>query len=146
MLYMVSGSLMSNSQLSVQPPQVIPSSLHFGNYADAFSGMTQVIQLRSFLNSVIFTVGVVSLQWLLCISGGLVIAKMQFRARKVIIALFGVSLFIPNINHTDPYFHRHVRTEDGQHLSRVDPPHCRPDRFWYTAVPPVHKPAARGTV
>ncbi len=104
MLYMVSGSLMSNSQLSVQPPQVIPSSLHLGNYADAFSGMTQVIQLRSFLNSVIFTVGVVGLQWLLCISGGLVVAKMQFRARKVIIALFGVSLFIPILTTLIPTF------------------------------------------
>ena len=104
MLYMVSGSLMSNSQLSVQPPQVIPSSFHFGNYADAFSGMTQVIQLRSFLNSVIFTVGVVGLQWLLCISGGLVVAKMQFRARKVIIAMFGVSLFIPILTTLIPTF------------------------------------------
>jgi len=80
LFYMVAGSLMSNTQLSVQPPQVIPSSFHFANYSDAFSGMTQVIQPRSFLNSVIFTVGAVGLQWVLCISGGLVIAKMRFRS------------------------------------------------------------------
>ena len=101
---MVAGSLMSNSQLSVQPPQVIPSSFHFANYSDAFSGMTQVIQLRSFLNSVIFTVGVVGLQWLLCISGGLVIAKMRFRARKLITAMFAISLFIPHLTTLIPTF------------------------------------------
>ena len=38
LFYMVAGSLMSNEQLSIQPPQVIPSSLHFENYSDAFSG------------------------------------------------------------------------------------------------------------
>ena len=34
LFYMVAGSLMSNEQLSIQPPQVIPSSLHFENYSD----------------------------------------------------------------------------------------------------------------
>ena len=94
LFYMVAGSLMSNTQLSVQPPQVIPSSFHFANYSDAFSGMTQVIQPRSFLNSVIFTVGAVGLQWVLCISGGLVIAKMRFP----------ISLFIPLITTLIPTF------------------------------------------
>jgi len=104
MLYMVAASLMSNTQLSVQPPQVIPSSLHFANYSDAFTGMTQVIQLRSFLNSVIFTTGAVGLQWLLCVSGGLAIAKMHFRGRGFFTAMFAVSLFIPIITTLIPTF------------------------------------------
>jgi multiple sugar transport system permease protein len=104
MLYMVAASLMSNTQLSVQPPQVIPSSLHFANYSDAFTGMTQVIQLRSFLNSVIFTTGAVGLQWLLCVSGGLAIAKMHFRGRGFVTAMFAVSLFIPIITTLIPTF------------------------------------------
>jgi ABC-type glycerol-3-phosphate transport system permease component len=104
LLYMLAGSLMSNSQLSIQPPQVIPSSLHFGNYPAAFSGLTQVIQVRSFVNSVIFTVGAVGLQWLLCITGGLVIAKMRFRSRGLITALFAVSLFIPLLTTLIPTF------------------------------------------
>ena len=104
MLYMVSASLMSNTQLSVQPPQVIPSSLHFANYSDAFTGMTQVIQLRSFLNSVIFTTGAVGLQWLLCVSGGLAIAKMHFRGRSLVTAMLAVSLFIPIITTLIPTF------------------------------------------
>jgi len=104
LLYMLAGSLMSNSQLSIQPPQVIPNSLHFGNYPEAFSGMTQVIQVRSFVNSVVFTVGAVGLQWLLCITGGLVIAKMRFRSRGLITALFAVSLFIPLLTTLIPTF------------------------------------------
>ena len=71
---------MSNDQLSAIPPSVIPNSLHFSNYPAALSGPDQVIDGRNFLNSVIFTVGAVGLQWLLCISGGLVLAKMRFRA------------------------------------------------------------------
>jgi ABC-type glycerol-3-phosphate transport system permease component len=104
MLYMVAASLMSNTQLSVQPPQVIPSPLHFANYSDAFTGMTQVIQLRSFLNSVIFTTGAVGLQWLLCVTGGLAIAKMHFRGRGFVTAMFAVSLFIPIITTLIPTF------------------------------------------
>ncbi len=104
MLYMVAASLMSNTQLSVQPPQVVPSSLHFANYSDAFTGMTQVIQLRSFLNSVIFTTGAVGLQWLLCVSGGLAIAKMHFRGRSLVTAMLAISLFIPIITTLIPTF------------------------------------------
>jgi multiple sugar transport system permease protein len=104
LLYMLAGSLMSNSQLSIQPPQYIPNSLHFGNYPAAFHGQTQVIQLRSFVNSVVFTVGAVSLQWALCISGGLVIAKMRFRSRGLITVLFAISLFIPLITTLIPTF------------------------------------------
>jgi ABC-type glycerol-3-phosphate transport system permease component len=66
--------------------------------------MTQVIQPRSFLNSVIFTVGAVGIQWVLCISGGLVIAKMRFRSRNLITAMFAVSLFIPLITTLIPTF------------------------------------------
>jgi multiple sugar transport system permease protein len=104
LFYILLGSVMSNSQLSDQPPPFIPNSLHFNNYPDAFKGLTQVIDVRSFVNSVIFTVGVVGLQWLLCISGGLVIAKMRFRARGVITALFAISLFIPLITTLIPTF------------------------------------------
>jgi multiple sugar transport system permease protein len=104
LFYMVAGSLMSNEQLSIQPPEVIPNSLHFENYSNAFSGVTQVIQLRSFLNSIIFTVGVVGLQWMLCLTGGLVVAKMRFRSRNLITAFYAISLFIPLITTLIPAF------------------------------------------
>jgi ABC-type glycerol-3-phosphate transport system permease component len=104
LFYMVAASLMSNEQLSIQPPEVIPNALHFENYSQAFSGVTQVIQLRSFLNSVIFTGGAVGLQWILCVSGGLVIAKMRFRGRTLITAILAMSLFIPLITTLIPTF------------------------------------------
>jgi multiple sugar transport system permease protein len=104
LVYMLAASLMSNEQLSIQPPEVIPNALHFENYSQAFSGITQVIQTRSFVNSIVFTVGVVGLQWLLCVSGGLVIAKMRFRSRGLITALLAVSLFIPIITTLIPTF------------------------------------------
>jgi len=104
LFYMVAASLMSNEQLSIQPPEVIPNALHFANYSEAFSGLTQVIQLRSFLNSVIFTGGAVGLQWALCVTGGLVIAKMRFRSRNAITAILAMSLFIPLITTLIPTF------------------------------------------
>jgi multiple sugar transport system permease protein len=104
LFYMLAGSLMSNEQLSIQPPEVIPNSLHFSNYSDAFSGITQVIELRSFVNSVIFTAGVVGLQWMLCVSGGLVVAKMRFRSRNLITAMLAISLFVPLITTLIPTF------------------------------------------
>ncbi len=104
LLYMVTNSLMPTSQTSDLTPQIIPDSIHFSNYSDAVSGMTQVIYSRSFINSVIFTFFVVLLQWMLCVSGGLVIAKMRFRSRTVITALLGVSLFIPILTTLIPTF------------------------------------------
>ena len=42
LLYMVSGSLMSNHQLEASTlPAVIPDSLHFENYAHVFTGPTR---------------------------------------------------------------------------------------------------------
>jgi ABC-type glycerol-3-phosphate transport system permease component len=96
LLYMVSGSLMSNHQLEASTlPAVIPDSLHFENYAHVFTGLYTTIHVRNFINSIVFTVGAVGIQWTLCISGGLVISKMRFRARGVITAMLAISLFIP---------------------------------------------------
>jgi multiple sugar transport system permease protein len=104
LVYVVLGSLMSGQQLSAEPPQLVPTSLHFDNYAHALSGMFQVIGGRNFINSVIFTVGSVGLQWLLCISGGMVIAKMRFRGRTAITVMLAVSLFIPLVTTLIPTF------------------------------------------
>jgi len=104
LFYMITNSLMTTSQTSDLTPQIIPDSLHFSNYSDAVSGVTQVIYSRSFINSVIFTFFVVLLQWMLCVSGGLVIAKMRFRSRGVITALLAVSLFIPILTTLIPTF------------------------------------------
>jgi multiple sugar transport system permease protein len=100
LFYLLSASLMSDSQLTTYPPALVPSHLHFNNYSAAWSYLTP----RSVLNSVIFTAGVVGLQWALCISGGLVLAKMRFRLRKVFIAIYGITFFVPFITVLVPTF------------------------------------------
>ena len=100
LLYLVSASLMSDSQLTSYPPALIPSHLHFANYAAAWNYLTP----RSVLNSVIFTAGVVGLQWTLCVSGGLVLAKMRFRLRNVFTVIYGITFFVPFITVLVPTF------------------------------------------
>jgi ABC-type glycerol-3-phosphate transport system permease component len=101
LIYLVAGSLMSPAQVDAATPQLIPSSLHFDDYVN---GWEYVLQARTFLNSVIFVVCAVGLQWALCISGGLAIAKMRFPGRAAITSMFVVSLFIPVVTTVIPVF------------------------------------------
>jgi multiple sugar transport system permease protein len=100
LFYLVSASLMSDSQLTTYPPALIPSHLHFGNYSAAWDYLTP----RSVLNSAIFTGAVVTLQWALCVSGGLVLAKMRFRLRNTFTAIYGITFFVPFITVLVPTF------------------------------------------
>jgi len=100
LIYLVFGSLMTNAQLTSYPPQFIPTSIHLGNYSLAWDYMRG----RSVLNSVIFTVATVGLQWALCISAGFALAKLRFRSSNKVTALLGVSLFIPAITTLVPTF------------------------------------------
>jgi multiple sugar transport system permease protein len=101
LLFLIAGSLMSTAQVDAATPQFIPTSFHFRDYVD---GWNQVLQARTFLNSVIFVVFAVGIQWALCISGGLAITKMRFRGRTAITAMFGISLFIPVVTTVIPTF------------------------------------------
>jgi multiple sugar transport system permease protein len=101
LIYLIAGSLMSSAQVDAATPQFIPSSFHFDDYVD---GWNLVLQARTFLNSVIFVVFAVGIQWALCISGGLAIAKMRFHGRTAITTMFGISLFIPVVTTVIPVF------------------------------------------
>lgn len=101
LIYLIAGSLMSSAQVDAATPQFIPTSFHFDDYVN---GWNLVLQPRTFLNSVIFVVCAVGLQWALCITGGVVIAKMRFRGRRLITAVFAVSLLIPIITTVIPVF------------------------------------------
>jgi len=101
LIYLIAGSLMSSAQVDAATPQFIPSSFHLDDYVQ---GWNQVLQARTFLNSVIFVVFAVGIQWALCISGGLAITKMRFRGRTAITAMFAVSLFIPVVTTVIPVF------------------------------------------
>jgi len=101
LLYLIAGSLMTSAQLGAATPQFIPSSFHFEDYVN---GWNNVLKARTFLNSVIFVVCAVGLQWALCISGGLAIAKMRFRGRAAITTMFAISLLIPVVTTVIPVF------------------------------------------
>jgi multiple sugar transport system permease protein len=101
LIYLVAGSLMTPAQVESLRPQFIPSSLNFGNYVD---GWNQVLRPRPMINSVIFVVFAVGLQWSLCISGGFALAKMQFRGRNLFTGIFAFSLFIPIVSTLIPTF------------------------------------------
>jgi len=101
LIYLVAGSLMSPAQVDAATPQLIPTSWHFDDYVN---GWKDVLQARTFLNSVIFVVFAVGLQWALCVSGGLAITKMRFRGRTAITSMFAVSLFIPVVTTVIPVF------------------------------------------
>ncbi len=100
LIYLVLGSVMTSAQLTSFPPQFIPTSIHLGNYTLAWNYMRG----RSVLNSVIFTVATVGLQWALCISAGFALAKLRFRSSNKVTALLGVSLFVPIITTLVPTF------------------------------------------
>lgn len=100
LIYLVLGSLMTTAQLTSFPPQIIPHGLHFGNFSEAW----QYVQLQSAVNSVIFTVAVVGLQWALCVTGGFALAKLRFRHKGFIIGSLGVSLFVPAVTTLVPTF------------------------------------------
>jgi ABC-type glycerol-3-phosphate transport system permease component len=100
LIYLVAGSLMTAAQITSFPPRIFPTSLHLGNYAQAWSYMRG----RSVANSVIFTAVTVALQWALCISGGFALAKLRFRASNKVTALLGASLFVPAITILVPTF------------------------------------------
>jgi multiple sugar transport system permease protein len=101
LLFLIAGSLMTSTQVTSATPQFIPTSFHFEDYVN---GWNQVLQARTFLNSVVFVVFAVGIQWALCISGGLAITKMHFRGRSAITTMFAISLLIPVVTTVIPVF------------------------------------------
>jgi multiple sugar transport system permease protein len=101
LLFLIAGSLMTSAQVDAATPQFFPGSFHFEDYVN---GWNQVLQARTFLNSVIFVVFAVGIQWALCISGGLAIAKMRFAGRIAITTMFAISLLIPVVTTVIPVF------------------------------------------
>jgi multiple sugar transport system permease protein len=86
-LWMVSGALKSSSEVTASPPQLLPSSLHFGNFADAINYIDFWTYLR---NSVIVTIFSVAGTLLACVPAAYAFAVLRWRGRD---ATFGVVLF-----------------------------------------------------
>jgi ABC-type glycerol-3-phosphate transport system permease component len=91
LLYMVSGSLKSATEVSQYPQPLLPATPIWGNFADAWNFLTaQVIG-----NSFIFALGIVGLQLLISLPAAFALAKIPFKWTAVILGALIVPNFIP---------------------------------------------------
>jgi multiple sugar transport system permease protein len=100
LLYLLSLSLMSASDAVATPPHLLPPSLHWDNFAQAFD----FLSLRTIVNSFVFTLGVLILQMALALPAGFAMAQIPFRGAKVLAAFFVIPMFLPNNISVIPLF------------------------------------------
>ena len=92
LLYMLSLSLMTPTDVSAYPPHLLPPTVDWHSYVDAIN----YLSFRPVLNSTIFSLSVVVLQLTIGVMAGFALAKIPFRGATVIVALFVVPMFLPS--------------------------------------------------
>ena len=100
LLYLLSLSLMSATDAVATPPHLVPPSVHWDNFTQAFD----FLSLRTIVNSFVFTLGVLILQMALALPAGFAMAQIPFRGATVLAALFVVPMFLPNNISVIPLF------------------------------------------
>ena len=100
LFYLVSQSLMSPTDAIASPPHLLPPSVHWDNFSQAFD----FLSLRTILNSFIFTFGVLVLQMALALPAGFAMAKIPFRGARLLGLLFIVPMFLPSNISVIPLF------------------------------------------
>lgn len=91
LLYLLSTSLMNSHDITAYPTHYLPSSLNWGNFSTAF----HFLGVRTFVNSFVFSGGVVLIQLALVTPAGFALAKLRFRGQVPIMGTLGGSLFVP---------------------------------------------------
>lgn len=92
-VYVISSSFKSNSEIMVHPEAVFPISPTFENYKIAFNSSDFNIG-RMFLNSAYYTVICVAVIIFLSSMGGYVFARGEFRGKKVLFTMFSALMFV----------------------------------------------------
>lgn len=92
-VYVISSSFKSNSEIMVHPEAVFPISPTLGNYKIAFNSSDFNIG-RMFLNSAYYTVICVAVIIFLSSMGGYVFARGEFRGKKVLFTMFSALMFV----------------------------------------------------
>ncbi len=92
LLYMVSASLMTPTEVNDYPPRLFPSGLNWGSYAEAYKYLTT----RTILNSFIFCIGILLTQLVVGLPAGFALAKIPFRGSALLLGFFIVPMFLPN--------------------------------------------------
>jgi multiple sugar transport system permease protein len=91
LLYLLSGSLMSFSDIVQYPPRLLPTTPVWSNFAEAWEYLTP----RTVVNTFIFVIGVLVLQLVICLPAGFALSKIRFRGSGVVFAIFIVPIFMP---------------------------------------------------
>lgn len=91
LFYLLSGSLMSYSEIISYPPKFFPGDPQWTNFEQAWAYLTP----RTVLNTFIFVIGVLLLQLAICLPAGFALAKIRFRGASALLVFFVIPIFVP---------------------------------------------------
>lgn len=100
-LWMVSTSFMDELEVYQYPPKLFPDKLNWSNYKEA---LTLLPFDRFFLNSIIISLGVVSGQLIICSLAAFSFARLKYKGRDKIFAVYLSTMMIPAIVTIIPVF------------------------------------------
>jgi multiple sugar transport system permease protein len=92
LIWMVIVSLESRQQATSFPPVLIPSSVHFSNYADAWNAVPFA---HFFVNSLLYSVATVAGNLLFCSLAAYAFARIRFFGRNVLFVVLLATLMVP---------------------------------------------------
>lgn len=92
-LWMISTSVKSISETIIFPPQWIPNSIMWENFAKAWNSGPF---LHYFVNSILVSIGILVLQFLTIIPAAYAFARYRFKGDKLLFAVTMVTLMIPS--------------------------------------------------
>ena len=91
LLFMVSGSLKSATEINTFPPKLLPATPVWQNFADAWNYLTAGVIVNTF----VFAIGIVGLQLLISLPAAFALAKIPFKWTGLIMAALVIPMFIP---------------------------------------------------
>ncbi|GAA2085882.1 carbohydrate ABC transporter permease [Pseudolysinimonas kribbensis] len=91
LLFMVSGSLKSATEINTFPPRLLPATPIWQNFADAWTYLTAGVIANSF----VFALGIVGLQLIISLPAAFALAKIPFKWTAAVMASLIVPMFIP---------------------------------------------------
>lgn len=92
LIYTVSASFKTNSEILANPAAIFPESPTFQNYIDAWNSDVFDIKRMTF-NSIYYTVAIVAATLVTSSMGGYVFARGQFRGKSFWLAAFSLLMF-----------------------------------------------------
>ncbi|MDL4821832.1 carbohydrate ABC transporter permease [Actinomadura opuntiae] len=92
LFYLLSASLMSAHDIQSNPPHLLPPTVVWHNYVDAYHFLTP----RVIANSFIFSFGILLVQLVITVPAGFALAKIPFRWTGAVLAVIIVPMFVPS--------------------------------------------------